>query len=381
MRRRLDSLTPPTPRKTHAGIRAAASLGLLIAIAGCERHRDGEPIDHAVCFGEVGMSPGQFSYPRGIDADGSSLWIVDKAARVQRIDPATGRSLGGWRMPQWSNGRPTGITVWRPAGGRDGDALIFLADTHYHRIMIYALGEASGGAKDAGNDGTAWGDRVKLVGQFGSYGSAPGHFTYPTDIAVLPTADGRDIDRLYVSEYGGTDRISIFQRDASGSFACVGTFGRFGSGSDPKQVEFSRPQSIAIDLEARELIVADACNHRLGRFTLDGTLVKWIGSPDEAGQDLGRLKYPYGLALLPGRTALVVEYGNNRVQHIDLETGQGLATYGRTGRGPGELAVPWGVAMVGDAAYVLDSGNNRVMGFAAPSGSRRAGRDRKGGAE
>ncbi len=358
----------------HAGIRVAATLGVLIASIGCERHRDGQPIDHAVCFGEVGMSPGQFSYPRGIDADGTSLWIVDKAARVQRIDPASGRSLGGWRMPQWSNGKPTGITVWRPAGGRDGDELIFLSDTHYHRIMIYAIGEVPTGENDAGNDGTAWGDRVKLVGQFGSYGSHPGQFTYPTDIAVLPTADGRDIDRLYVSEYGGTDRISIFQRDASGTFACIGTFGRFGSGSDPAQIEFSRPQSIAIDLEARELIVADACNHRLGRFTLDGQLVKWIGSPDDAGPDLGRLKYPYGIALLPGRTALVVEYGNNRVQHLDLETGQGLATYGRTGRGPGELAVPWGVALVDGTAYVLDSGNNRVMGFDAPRGERRADR-------
>jgi DNA-binding beta-propeller fold protein YncE len=126
------------------------------------------------------------------------------------------------------------------------------------------------------------------------------------------------------------------------------------------------------------LIVADACNHRLGRFTLDGRLVKWIGSPDEASSDLGRLKYPYGIALLPGRTALVVEYGNNRVQHLDLETGLGLATYGRTGRGTGELAVPWGVALVGGTAYVLDSGNNRVMGFDAPASARRADRDRRG---
>ncbi|MEI7658732.1 MAG: hypothetical protein WCK33_11775 [Phycisphaerae bacterium] len=381
MRRRNDSPATSSANHLRRGLRAAAWSACLLAAGGCGRHHDGAPINHVVCFGEVGMSPGQFSYPRGIDADGTSLWIVDKAARVQRIDPATGRSLGGWRMPAWSNGKPTGITVWRPAGGRDGDELIFLADTHYHRIMIYALGQSPGGDKDPGNDGTAWGERVKLVGQFGSYGSEPGHFTYPTDIAVLPTADGRDIDRLYVSEYGGTDRISIFKRDASGAFACVGTFGRFGSGSDPAQVEFSRPQSMAIDLEARELIVTDACNHRLGRFTLEGALVRWIGSPDEAGPEPGHFKYPYGLVLLPGRTALVVEYGNNRLQHVDLETGQGLGTYGRAGRGPGELAIPWGVALVDGKAYVLDSGNNRVMGFEAPAGSRRAAREPRGEAQ
>jgi hypothetical protein len=352
-------------RSPHFALAACACAALL---AGCSKP-DGAPIDFEVCFGEVGMSPGQYSYPRGIDSDGSTLWIVDKAARVQRIDPATGASLGGWRMPAWTNGKPTGITVWKPEGGSEADERIFLADTHYNRIMVYGLGASPlpPEAKDPGNDGTAWGARVQLIEQFGSTGTAPGQFTYPTDVAILPTADGREIKRLYVSEYGGTDRISAFERDASGAWACIFTFGRFGSGSDSRTIEFSRPQSMVIDRVAKELIIADACNHRIGRFTLDGELIRWFGSPDAPGSGPGQFTYPYGIALLPDRTLLVCEYGNNRVQHIDLQTGKGLGTFGQRGRGTGQLAIPWGIAMVGDKAFVLDSGNNRVMGFAAPS--------------
>ncbi len=64
-------------------------------------------------------------------------------------------------------------------------------------------------------------------------------------------------------------------------------------GSDA--VEFNRPQSIAIDVEARELIVNDSSNHRIGRFTLDGELISWLGG---YGREGGRFHYPYGLCLL-----------------------------------------------------------------------------------
>jgi sugar lactone lactonase YvrE len=357
----------------------AAFVCTCVGIAGCGERGSGaaggSPIKFEVCFGEVGMSPGQFSYPRAVDSDGTSLWVIDKAARVQRMDPRTGATLSGWRMPEWTGGKPTGITVWTPAGGGPDDVTVFVADTHYNRIMVYQMGPTilAPGEKDPGNDGTAWGAPVHLVSKFGSYGTQPGQLTYPTDVAVLPTDDGTRVKRLYVSEYGGTDRISIFEpREESGktSYVCTGTFGRFGSGSEASQIEFSRPQSMVIDLRQQELIIADACNHRLGRFTLDGELIAWISSPDAAGKELGRFNYPYGLCLLDDRTILVAEYGNNRIQHVNLDTGQGLRVFGQAGRGTGQLAIPWGIAAVGNQAFVLDSGNNRVMGFEAPAKAR-----------
>lgn len=330
----------------------------------------GGPLDVRVVFGEVGPGPGQFSYPRCLDVDGGALWVIDKMARVQKLDARTGRCLGGWRMPEWENGKPTGITVWTPPAG--GATRVFVADTHYHRVMVYDPAGMS--PPDAMLEG-----RGKPVAQFGSYGEGDGQFIYLTDVAVLPTADGRGIARLYVSEYGGHDRISVFEPaagEAAGderAFEFRFAFGRHGTGEQSEPVEFSRPQSMEIDPARRELVVTDACNHRIGRFTLDGVLIAWVGSRERAGREAGCLAYPYGLTLLGDGTALVAEFGNNRVQRWDLLTGESLGVYGQPGRERGQLASPWAVTAGAEDVYVLDSGNNRVQAFERPRQKRHAG--------
>jgi DNA-binding beta-propeller fold protein YncE len=322
-----------------------------------------------VSFGEVGSDPGQFSYPRCLDHDQSALWVIDKMARVQRLDPVTGQCLGGWRMPEWENGKPTGITVWAPPAG--GKTRVFIPDTHYHRVMIYDPRGAAAPDRALESRGT-------LLASFGQYGEGDGQFIYLTDVAVLPTPDGRGIGRLYVSEYGGHDRISVFEPapgqppNEETAFVFKFSFGKFGDGASPESVEFNRPQSIEIDAGAKELVVTDACNHRIGRFTYEGTLVKWIGGREQAGKAPGQMSYPYGLALLGDGTAIVAEFGNNRVQRFDLATGQGLGVYGEPGRLRGQLASPWAVCAFGREVFVLDSGNNRVQSFARPSAHRRA---------
>jgi len=315
-------------------------------------------------YGEVGDSPGQFSYPRCIESHNGSLWIIDKLARVQKIDARTGASLGGWRMPQWENGKPTGITLWTPPAG--GKTRVFVADTHYHRVMIYDPDGVAHGPDMLRHHGT-------LLGSVGSYGENDGEFLYPTDVAILATPDGRGIARMYVSEYGGHDRINVFEPEPGQPpgdetrFRFVKSFGSFGQGSG-NPIEFSRPQSIAIDQAKGELIIVDACNHRVGRATLDGELIAWIGGG--IGKQAGRMQYPYGLWLLDDRSVMVAEFGGNRVQRFDLDTGQSLGVYGETGRGAGQLASPWGVAGSGDLVYVLDSGNNRVQAIDRPTGKR-----------
>ncbi len=308
-------------------------------------------------FGGPGLGPGQYFYPRAIDTDGEALWVIDKAARVQRIDPASGACLAQWRMPEFELGKPTGVTI---APGDDGTPLVYIPDTHYARVMVYRPPTSAGGAPE-------------LVGRFGGYGTGPGQFIYPTDVAVLEAAPGEAhrVERIYVSEYGDNDRISVFDRD----FGFLYAFGSFGDGSDPARVEFNRPQSIAIDRERRELVVVDACNHRIGRLTLDGELVRWIGGPDRAGGGPDQLCYPYGLSLRGDGTALVSEFGSHRVHHLDLETGETLGVYGAPGADPGELDSPWGVAELDGRVFVLDSRNCRIQAIRAPgpvSGRRAA---------
>lgn len=289
---------------------------LLLALAGC--HRNHNAVD-AVWAG-AGRGGGEVVQPRGIDYDPAShtFVVVDRTARVQRYD-SDGKFLNGWRMPEWERGKPVGITV-------APDGLIWMPDTHYHRVVVYKP------------DGT-------IVKMFGQRGSGDGEFEFPTDIAFAP--DGR----VFVSEYGGNDRVQVF--DQEGKF--LSKFG--GPGNGPEQ--FSRPQSMLI-LNG-ELLIADACNHRLQVWSLDGKHLRDIG---QVGSAPGEFRFPYGLSADAAGEVLVTEYGNTRVQKIDPKTGKSLAIWGSSGRLPGELAYPWATAVDEKGrCVVIDAGNNRMQVF------------------
>jgi DNA-binding beta-propeller fold protein YncE len=222
-------------------------------------------------------------------------------------------------MPEWQSGKPTGLTV--DAGNR-----VLVADTHYHRVMIYD------------RDG-------KELARFGSEGNGPGQFQLLTDIEV--DADGN----LYVGEYGGNDRISKF----TAGFRYVSSFG----GPDAGEASLLRPQAMKIDGDGI-LWVTDSVHHRICRFTREGKFISSFGTP---GDRPGELKYPYDIELCPDGTLLVCEFGNNRVQRFD-GSGHSLEIWGAAGRRPGELASPWGMALGKDRrVYVVDYLNHRVQMF------------------
>ncbi len=348
--------------RQQSSISAIAWIGgvfvtaMLIGGAGCNEIPDGAAIEADLVFGDVGLSYGQFSYPRGIDANERGVVVVDKSARVQRFDVETGAYLGGFRMPAWDLGKPTGLTLG-PSLHDASTEMLYVADTHYHRIAVFPVpADATADAKTI----------TEPVLSFGVYGEGPGEFVYVTDVALLLDESGA-VERVYVSEYGGNDRISVFEPTADG-VSFLYSFGIFGDGPGTvgtRDVQFERPQAMAIDYTTRELIVLDNCNHRVGRFTLEGELITWIGDDTDEAQFL----HPQGLVLLEGQRAMIAEFLGNRVQVIDLATGASLGSYGYAGRGEGELASPWGVALAGRDAFVLDSGNNRVQRFRAPGRS------------
>ncbi len=269
---------PRAPWYRGSALAGACAVGLC-AGGGCGGggHDPGSPMRVVGLLGGPGKSPGQFAYPRAIDADDRGLWVIDKSARVQRLDATTGAVLASWRMPRFENGKPTGVTVWPR---RAQDAVVYVADTHEHRVMAWRVPPAR--EEEPGR--RADDDAPPTVLEFGSFGRGPGQFIFPTDVGVLPTPDGRGVARLYVTEYGGNDRVSVF--DGAGAYQF--SFGRWGTAEDPRTIEFNRPQSIVVDAQRGEVIVADSCNHRLGRFSLDGALLGWVGSLDEAGEAPGR---------------------------------------------------------------------------------------------
>ncbi len=318
---------------------------LVVLCPACDRSqsRTGEALISVGELGGVGLEPGLFNYPRAIDAGLGSLWVIDKSARVQRIDPETGACLAWFRMPKFDRGMPTGITI---APFLDGSPALYIADTHEHRVLVFA-------------PATQLGTPPPLLASFGAFGEGPGQFIFPTDVCVLKDAQGKPL-RIFVSEYGGNDRISVFdaRKTLRGEDGFLFSFGSQGAGDGPV---FDRPQSIAIDPTRNELIVCDAINHRIGRFTLRGELVRWLDG--RADDRTGGLDYPYGLQMLADGRALISQFGASRIALMDLDTGRIEREYGVPGRGPGELSTPWGVCAQGGRCFVLDSGNNRIQAF------------------
>jgi hypothetical protein len=344
------------PRVLVAG--AVGAVGLAGAVGCSPPVSAGEPIRVRATLGGLGDTPGRLAYPRALCAFGDQLWVIDRSARVQRLDPETGACLAYFQMPEWELGKPVGFTI-APDGGAGGEALLYIADTHYHRVVIVRPPKPT-------LDGPVKESTPEIVRTFGAYGTEPGQFIYPTDVAVLLSPDGRGVERIYVAEYGGNERVSVFDRD----FGFLFSFGGPGSGMDPSSIQFSRPQSIEIAEVSgvREVVIADAINHRVGRFTLDGRLIAWIGSTRAPGPELGKFNYPYGVSPLDDGTVLVSEFGGNRVQRIDLSSGASLGAVGRAGRGDGELAGAWAVTGIGGTAFVADASNNRIFAWRVSGG-------------
>ncbi len=288
---------------------------LLLLLGGCG---GGDKPQAIWC--ETGTAEGQVIYPRVIAYSKltDSFFIIDRLARVQHID-RNGQPIHEWRMPDWRVGKPVGASV-------APDGRLWVPDTHYHRVIVYEP------------DGTE-------VLRFGSFGYGDGQFMLPTDVAF------DEQGHAYVAEYGDNDRIQVF--DQQGNY--LRQFGSFGQGDG----QFARPQSLLI--HEGLVYVADACNHRIAIFRTDGTFVRNIG---EVGTGLGQFRFPYGIAMDNRGRLVVCEFGNNRVQLIDPETGRGLATWGIGGREPGQLAYPWGVAVdQRDRVVAVDAGNNRLQVF------------------
>jgi DNA-binding beta-propeller fold protein YncE len=341
-----------------------AMVALLLAgapLAGCERRSASAdpdryagipPIPAVRTFGTPGFGPGQFRVPRSVAFDEARgrFFVIDKSARIQRMD-RDGNPQLEWRMPEFSIGMPVGLSV-HPDDGR-----VFVADTHYHRIMVFSA------------------EGVELA-RFGRYGQGPGEFIYPTDIAF-----GND-GRIYIGEYGGNDRVQIF----SPTFEQIGTIGSFGGGEG----QFSRPQGLAFDRSANELYVADSNNHRVVVYDPDGRRLRQFGTP---GTAQGELAYPRGIVFCGDGTILLVEFGNHRVQRFVAAPGErfgvSLGVWGGMSTGPrpqpigeavdvvelhreitvepGRLQYPWDMAGVGGHVMLLDSSNNRVMLAKIPS--------------
>ena len=295
--------------------RVIAFVLLACVLISCQVHDD-QPILNAVLIGSVGNTDGHFMTPRAIDADDSVIVVIDKTGRLQRFT-LEGTFLSSWELELSGTGFPTGVSI-------DDEGNIWVADTHQHRILVL---------DSDGNN----------VLTFGEYGTDNGQFLYPTDIAFGVNGE------VYVSEYGGNDRISVFNR--AGLF--IRTIGHHGESRNG----FRRPQSIAVDPTSGNLYVADSGNHRIVVLDSEGEVVHIIS---EVGRLQSQLLYPYGILIDSPDSFLVCEFGNNRLQRFSMD-GNPIGIWGSAGSEIGLLRTPWGIATTPEGVVVADTGNNRLQ--------------------
>lgn len=307
-------------------------LAFLALLPGCGRGAAELPQPQFI-FGHTGMGPSEFNYPRAaVIGPNQLLYIVDKGGRIQAFNQ-DGQYQFEWHMPQIDAGKPTGLGV-----GPDGT--IYAADTHYSRVIWFS---------PTGQE----------LGRIGSFGDTPGQFHLPTDVAVSASGE------IYVSEYGGNDRVNRFTSD----WKFIDSFG----GRDAGEASMERPQCLRFAPDGT-LWICDSCHHRVCHFTADGKL---LGAFGKEGHAPGEFCFPYNVELLSDGTLVVCEYGNNRVQHLTVK-GEYLGEWGEAGRQPGQAAYPWALAVgKDDRLFIVDSGNNRVQ--VIPAAQRRQWRDLRAG--
>lgn len=267
-------------------------------------------------WGSRGALPGKFGTPRAIDAQDGFVYVIDRTGRVQKLT-TEGEFVLQWQLEKIDNGTPTGITI-------DADGNIWIPDTHNSIILKYTP------------EGT-------LLQTFGTYGTEPGQFIYPTDLAV--DRDGV----LYIVEYGSHDRVQVFS--GQGDFLNL-AWGDFGEGEH----EFNRPMGIVLGPD-NLLYIADSVNHRVKVYSTDGQLSRLFG---KRGSGPVEFNFPYDIDCDADGHLYIAEFGNHRIQKV-TSAGEYLGEWGVMGTGAGELAEPWGVAVDHDMVYVADTKNHRIQ--------------------
>jgi ABC-type Fe3+/spermidine/putrescine transport system ATPase subunit len=300
----------------HVTLKLVLTLLVMLSMVGCGGGGTEPPLLVEVERNWVMPADGpRIPAPRAVTVRGEGeLIVLDTAGRALVFGPDR-KLIRSWEMPDHEQGTAEDVCVLR-------DGRIAVADTHYHRVLLFSPGG-------------------ELLGQFGSYGEEHGQFIYP--VGLTEDASGH----IYVCEYGGNDRVQKFSTHGEH----VLSFGTFGTGRE----QFQRPS----DLVWREgkLYVADALNNRVQVFSDDGEFQGTLSGQDT---DLG-LRFPYDIALGPDGSFYVAEYAACRVTAVGPD-GRLLGRYGSPGRGAGQFQTPWGIA-VGPTGriYVTDTGNRRMV--------------------
>ena len=143
---------------------------------------------------------------------------------------------------------------------------------------------------------------------------------------------------IFVADYC-QHQINVFNKQRK----YIRSFGQCGS----RNGQLNHPTGIAVDCDYR-LYIGNRNNKRIEVVESDGTYVRQIG--------VGHLSQPFGVTV-HNKHVFVADYGNHRISMFTLD-GQLIRTIGSQGSGPGQFSRPSSVAFAPDEEgdmYVLDT--------------------------
>ncbi|MXY20345.1 MAG: hypothetical protein F4Y49_03310 [Dehalococcoidia bacterium] len=169
--------------------------------------------------------------------------------------------------------------------------------------------------------------------------------TWPAGIALDSSGN------IYCSEEF-QNKIFVFNEDGEET----GSWGEAGSG----QGQLNGPSGLAVDGDDN-LLVVDARNNRIQKFTTGGEYIATIGE--------GQLDSPWGIGLDSDGNIYVADWGNSCVRKYSAD-GVPLLTFGGADLPNGaDLNHPSSVAVDSEGdVYVADWGNKRIQIY-APDGA------------
>jgi len=276
-------------------------------------------------WGSRGNEIGQFDDPTGIAVSDEEVFVADsRNGRIQVFD-LNGRFLRTFGRPGESIGelgRPMNLTIQ--------EGMLYVAEYFNDRVQVFKL------------DGTP----IRIIG---SAGNGKGEFNSPGGIGVAENGD------LFVADFYN-QRVQQLRED--GSF--IKQWGKTGEvGSSAGQ--FNYPTDVAVASDGT-IFVADGYNDRIQAFSATGIFLDKWGGPfamNIFGPFRGWFATVTDITIGPAQNLFVADFYNHRIQKFSHD-GTFLSAFGRFGGGPGQFRYPIGVAGNGDV-FVTDFQNNRVQ--------------------
>lgn len=117
---------------------------------------------------------------------------------------------------------------------------------------------------------------------------------------------------------------------------------------------------------AGKLWITDVKEHVVTQLTLDGKILRTLGTRNAAGVDAAHFNKPTDVAVTPEGDIYISDgYGNNRVVQFDKD-GRYVRAWGELGTGPGQFSLPHSIVVDRQGRlYVADRNNARIQVFDA----------------